>query len=286
MINKPPGITSFSVVKRVKEITGIERVGHMGTLDPRACGILLIGLDKAVRLEEYILKLKKTYIVEITFGVSSETYDREAKFFSYNPPRNIDKEDVEKVIKSFIGEREQIPPIFSALHIQGKRAYDLARKGKEINLPKRKVTIYNAELIYFQKDIFPRALIEFTVSSGTYIRSLVKEIGEQLNISALTSFLLRTKIGKFHINNAILFKNLEEEWKENLIPAIEALDFPSFFVSHQSIKKVKNGNPISIKEVKNFYQCSNPIMLIDENNELLAIAHHDNGIIKPDKVFV
>lgn len=284
LINKPPGITSFSVVKKVREITGIDKVGHMGTLDPRACGLLIIGLDKAVRLEEYILTLKKTYIAEIIFGLSSETYDREAQNFIYNP-KYINKEDLEKAINSLVGEREQTPPYFSALHIKGKRAYELARKGEKISLPKRKITIYNANLKYFEKSIFPRAIIEFTVSSGTYIRSLIKDIGEILNIPTITSFLLRTQIGKFHVNDALLFKNLEKKWKENLISALDVLDFPLFMISKENTKRIKNGNPIKIKEINNFYLCPNPIILVDENKELLAIAYHNGDIIKPKKVF-
>ncbi|MCX7845876.1 MAG: tRNA pseudouridine(55) synthase TruB [Dictyoglomaceae bacterium] len=284
LINKPPGITSFTVVKKIREITGIRKIGHMGTLDPRACGLMIIGLDKAVRLEEYILTLKKTYIVEIVFGIRSETYDRESKVFKYNP-KNLNEKNLEDIIKSLIGEREQTPPNFSALHIKGKRAYELARKGEEIFLSKRRITIYNANLKYFEKGIFPRAIIEFTVSSGTYIRGLVRDIGDIINIPTITSFLLRTQIGKFHINNALPFKNIEKKWKENLIPAIDVLEFPSFFVSNLVIKKIKNGNPITIKDLRNFIPCSNPIALIDENKDLLAIAYHNGDLIKPKKVF-
>jgi tRNA pseudouridine55 synthase len=285
LINKPPGITSFHVVKRVKEIVGIDKVGHMGTLDKRACGLLIIGLGKGLRLEEYIIKLRKTYIVEIIFGIESETYDRDAKNFSYSNVE-INKNIIESILSDFIGDLEQEPPYFSAIHYKGKRSYELARKGVYVNLPKRKITIYDIKLISFKEDIYPKALIEFTVSSGTYIRSLVKEIGKKLNLPTLTSFLLRTKIGKFSINDAILFKNLEREWKDRLIPAIKLLDFPSFYVSSNAIKRVKNGNPITINDVKNFYFCENPIILLNEDGELLAIAHFDKNIIKPDKVFV
>ncbi|MEN2984670.1 MAG: tRNA pseudouridine(55) synthase TruB [Dictyoglomaceae bacterium] len=284
LINKPPGITSFTVVKKIREITGIKKVGHMGTLDPRACGLMIIGLDKAVKLEEYLLTLKKTYIVEMVFGIGSETYDRESKKFTYEP-KNLNEKDLERIIKSFVGEREQVPPTFSALHIKGKRAYELARKGEEFSLPKRKIIIYNAELKYFEKNIFSRAIVEFCVSSGTYIRSLIRDIGKILNIPVITSFLLRTQIGKFHINNALLYKNLEKNWKENLISAVDMLDLPSFLVLKDAIQKVRNGNPIRIKEVKNFFNCSNPILLVDENRELLAIAYCDGNLIKPKKVF-
>ncbi|MCS7202158.1 MAG: tRNA pseudouridine(55) synthase TruB [Dictyoglomus sp.] len=284
LINKPPGITSFTVVKKIREITGIKKVGHMGTLDPRACGLMIIGLDKAVKLEEYLLTFKKTYIVEMVFGIGSETYDREAKKFTYEP-QNLNEKDLEIIIKSFVGEREQIPPTFSALHIKGKRAYELARKGEEFSLPKRKIVIYNADLKYFEKNIFSRAIVEFCVSSGTYIRSLIRDIGKILNIPVITSFLLRTQIGKFHINNALPYKNLEKNWKENLISAVDMLDLPSFLVLKDAIQKVRNGNPIKIKEVKNFFNCSNPILLVDENKELLAIAYYDGNLIKPKKVF-
>jgi len=282
LVNKPPGISTYYIVERVKEITGIKKVGHMGTLDPRACGLVIIGLDKAVRLEEFIIRLDKTYITEIIFGIKSDSFDRDSKSFYYQPV-DINVNDVERELEYLKGEMEQVPPEFSAVKVKGKRAYELARKGEKFELSPKKITVYSSKLLYFKKEKFPKALVEFTVSSGTYIRSLVGELGSRLNVFAMTSFLLRTMIGNFSINDAILFKNLRKEWKDRLIPAIKLLNLPTLVIPYELEPRIKNGNPI--KTFDNSI-VEGTIALVNQKDELIAIAQYDGKLIKPKKVFL
>lgn len=282
LVNKPPGISTYYIVERVKEITGIKKVGHMGTLDPRACGLVIIGLDKAVRLEEFIIRLDKTYITEIIFGIKSDSFDRDSRSFYYQPV-DINVSDVERELGYLKGEMEQVPPEFSAVKVKGKRAYELARKGEKFELSPKKITVYSSKLLYFTKEKFPKALVEFTVSSGTYIRSLVGELGSRLNVFAMTSFLLRTEIGNFSINDAILFKNLRKEWKDRLIPAIKLLNLPTLVIPYELEPRIKNGNPI--KTFDNSI-VEGTIALVNQKDELIAIAQYDGKLIKPKKVFL
>lgn len=284
LVNKPPGITSFNVVKKIREITKIDKVGHMGTLDPRACGLIIIGLGKYVRLEEYILNFTKTYIVEIHFGISSDTYDREAYSFKYQNIKNqdISPQKIEEILKSLLGEIEQEPPIYSALHINGKRAYELAREGKNLKLPKRKVKIFKAELLDYKKSKFPIALIEFKVSAGTYIRSLVKDISEKLGCYAITSFLLRTEIGHISISDSISFNKLSKHWKENLVSPVKILNFPLIKVDALEEKRILNGNNVLLPTYENKEIF---VSVVNSKDNFIAVGKIKGNVLKPEKVF-
>ncbi|TYT22537.1 tRNA pseudouridine(55) synthase TruB [Dictyoglomus thermophilum] len=283
LINKPPGITSFEAVRRVKKLSKEKKVGHMGTLDPRACGLLIIGLGKYVRLEEYLLKLPKTYIVEVLFGVSSDTYDRESHRFFYDKEgKTVNIEILEETLKKhFTGEIEQTPPPYSAVHIEGERAYNLARKNISVSLPKRKVTIYESEVLNFDKTR-NTALIRFKVSSGTYIRSLVHDIGEKLNTKTLVSFLVRTDIGHLSVNDSIPFNKIKEGITKKLLSPLEVLDFPVYKTSEEEEKKILNGNAIEAR----FSTIESPyISIINSQGRFIAVGKVSGNIIKPDKVF-
>lgn len=284
LINKPPGITSFEVVRKVKSITKENKVGHMGTLDPRACGLLIIGIGKYVRLEEYILKYSKTYIVEILFGITTDSYDREAyKFYYDKTKRRIKVSDLEEVLKVFIGEIEQTPPLYSAVHVGGKRAYELARKGENLELPKRRVTIYKATLLDFNEKE-NSALIEFKVSSGTYIRSLVRDIGEKLKIYTLTSFLIRTHIGHLSVNDSIPFNKLGDYWIKSLIPPKEVLNFPVIRVTKEQEKRILNGNSIYLNTPYN--EVEEYITIVNSEEKFIAVGRVKENTIRPEKVFI
>ncbi|HOJ92631.1 MAG TPA: tRNA pseudouridine(55) synthase TruB [Dictyoglomaceae bacterium] len=285
LINKPPGITSLDVVKKVRRITNIEKVGHMGTLDPRGCGLLIVALGKAVRLEEYILFYSKTYIVEALFGISSDTYDRESNFFEYYKiNKSISASDLEKTLETLKGEIEQEPPIYSAIHINGRRAYDLARNGYNVSLPKRKVHIYNAKLINLESDNnIIRALIELHVSAGTYARSIVHTLGERLGIPATVSFLLRTKIGEISVNESIPYSKIDAHWKDSLIPPHKILNFPILEVSSDLERKILNGNTISIDK---HFSSESYVSVINEREEFIAVGRVFQNYLKPEKVFL
>ncbi len=282
LINKPPGITSLDVVKRVKRLFKERKVGHMGTLDPRACGLLIIGLGKYVRLEEYILRFPKTYIVEVLFGVSSDTYDREAyRFFYEKEKKQIDLRELEDTLRYFTGEIEQTPPPYSAIHIDGERAYNLARKNIPINLPKRRVIIYESKILDFNKSM-NKVLIEFKVSSGTYIRSLVHDIGKKLNTKALVSFLARTQIGHLSVNQSISYSKLKEmEINNLLLSPVEVLSFPVYKIAKNEEKKILNGNSIETR----LFHDGEYVSLINSQNKFIAVGKVIGNSIKPEKVF-
>ena len=203
IIDKPAGMTSFGVVARLRRVLSKEagkkvKVGHTGTLDPFATGLMILLTGKRCRDAGDFSKLDKWYEAEITLGKRSSTGDPEGEIFEVSD-RHPEKEEVEMSINKFIGEITQTPPMFSAIKINGRRAYDLARKGETIEMPSRQVTIYQIDLISYD---YPILKIRAHVSSGTYIRSLAEDIGNTLEVGAYCSNLRRIRVGKYDITEA------------------------------------------------------------------------------------
>jgi len=217
LINKPKGITSHDVIDRLRQITGIKKIGHAGTLDPLASGLMIVAVGRAATKEiQRFVKLDKTYIAELTLGQKTSTYDAEGeKEFVTENFDNLDDAFLKEVLMSFQGKQKQIPPMFSAKKIGGRKLYNLARAGQEIDRPARDIEIYNISL----KNIdLPRISIETRVSSGTYIRSLAYDIGEALGVGAFMSALQRTDIGKFSLTDANQLDDFNiNNWAENLL---------------------------------------------------------------------
>jgi tRNA pseudouridine55 synthase len=208
LIDKPTGISSFGVVARVrgsiKSGTGHKiKIGHTGTLDPAASGLLVLVLGKYTKRAGEFSKLDKTYETEVTLGKTSSTGDSEGAIVQKSDSKPS-LEQVQNVLHTFLGEISQTPPAFSAIKVDGQRAYKLARAGKEVKLEPRKVTIYYLQSTNYQ---YPKLCITARVSSGTYIRSLAEDIGTKLGTGAYMSGLRRTKVGKYEINDAL---SLEE----------------------------------------------------------------------------
>lgn len=204
-IDKPSGMTSFGVVARIRRVLSKQegkkvKVGHTGTLDPFATGLMIIVVGKECRNAGHYTKLDKVYEATITLGQISTTGDPEGEVNIYQPKVIVPtREQVERVLEKFTGEIRQRPPIFSAIKIGGQRAYKLARNGREIEMPERKVLVYSLELVSY---VYPELKIRVHVSSGTYIRSLAVDIGEALGTGAYCSGLRRTKIGKWDVDDA------------------------------------------------------------------------------------
>ena len=204
-IDKPSGMTSFGVVARIRRVLSRQegkkvKVGHTGTLDPFATGLMIIVVGKECRNAGHYTKLDKVYEATITLGQISTTGDPEGEVNIYQPKVIVPtREQVERVLEKFTGEIRQRPPIFSAIKIDGQRAYKLARDGREIEMPERKVLVYSLELVLY---VYPELKIRVHVSSGTYIRSLAVDIGEALGTGAYCSGLRRTKIGKWDVDDA------------------------------------------------------------------------------------
>ena len=207
-INKESGWTSHDVVAKLRGILGIKKIGHAGTLDPLASGLLIIGLGKATTLLEYWHQFPKTYIAEMEFGKISDTYDIQGNIKISNNQTTITKIKLEKVLNSFKGIQMQTPPPFSAKKINGKKAYELARAGKEVKLKAKEIEIFSIDLLEFGNKA---ASIKITCSTGTYIRSLINDIGQKLGCGAIMKNLERTAIGPINNKQAIKVKDVSPE---------------------------------------------------------------------------
>ncbi len=275
IVDKPKGITSFDVVKKVRKLLSKRfKVGHTGTLDPLATGVLILAVGKATRFSEYLLKQDKCYIVKGRFGLSSDTYDLDGKIEEV-PCLKINKDVLLKVLERFKGEIEQIPPPFSAIRIKGKRAYELARKGEKVELKSRRVKIYSLNLLDFS---YPDFELEVCCSSGTYIRTLIHDIGKALGCDAIVVELRRTKVGNVTIDEAVPLSKLSKgNIRSFLIPADELLDMPEIKISPEFKKRFKNGAKIKVEAPDGLYK-------VYSGEEFLGVGIVKSNLLKPEKV--
>jgi tRNA pseudouridine55 synthase len=215
LINKPAGITSHDVVDKLREITRIKKIGHAGTLDPFATGLLILGIGREFTKKLSIFQKKdKEYIATLRLGAESDTFDKEGKIVEKKVEKIPERKEIEEVLKNFLGEIEQIPPAFSAKKIKGKKLYELARRGIKVKPKPQKVKIYKISILEYE---FPYLKIKVKCSSGTYIRSLANDIGKKLGCGAYVEELIRTKIGEFSVENAVeLSKLTPQNWKSFL----------------------------------------------------------------------
>lgn len=206
-INKPEGWTSFDVVNKIRKIIGIRKVGHSGTLDPFATGVLLICTGGATKRVQELMELTKEYIGEIQFGVTTDTLDETGRIIDRKPIDSLNLEDVTRVCKQFIGEIDQVPPMYSARKVNGVRLYKLARKGQKIEVNPRRIRIQSLEILSFNS---PKLKIEVVCSKGTYIRALARDIGKALTCGGYLKTLCRTKIGNYSIKDAWSIQAFQE----------------------------------------------------------------------------
>ena len=272
IVNKPKGITSFDVIRKLKPILKEKRIGHVGTLDPFASGVLIIALGRYTKLFFLFDDLYKEYIAEGVFGESRDTDDVEGKVLEKTKNQNIlSFNELEALIKNnFLGSILQKPPIYSAKKIYGKRAYDLARENKEFQLKSVNVFINNIELLEYN---YPYFRIKTSVSKGTYIRAIVRDIGEITNNLAYTKDLIRTSIGDYNIDNAISLENINAH---NIISFFDMFkNFDKLLIEYEKdIKQILSGNTKLIENIniKNKY-----LALVDRDNNLLAIINNINN---------
>lgn len=237
---KNTGMTSFDVVSKIRKLSKIKKVGHTGTLDPEASGVLPVCLGKATKIIDYIMSNEKTYEVTLKLGVVTDTYDLEGKVIREGDSSTLKEEEILSVMNTFKGEIDQIPPMYSALKVNGKKLYELARQGIEVEREPRKITIYD---IYDVDISNPFIVMKVRCSKGTYIRSLCYDIGEKLECGAVMTKLCRTENGPFKESNSINIEDLTEETiKENIITIEEALKaFPKVIVDSKFTKLLING---------------------------------------------
>ena len=231
--------------------SGVKRVGHAGTLDPAATGVLPLCLGQATRLIEYLVDATKTYIAEITLGVTTDTYDREGKVLSNRETSHLTEPAVRSVLDQFRGEIDQIPPVFSALKRDGVPLYKLARRGETIDLPARRVRVDRLELLTFTPPILK---LEIDCSKGFYVRSLAHDLGAALGVGGMLSALVRSRVGEFRLSMAVgldvLTAELETDaWRDRLLAADEIiLDWQAAILQRDQAARLQNGLPVALQK--------------------------------------
>lgn len=279
-VYKPEGITSHDVVAKLRRVTKIKQIGHTGTLDPFASGVLPVCIGKATRLIEF-LNDDKEYIATVQFGKNTDTYDIEGNITAEFGTK-VTRDEILSALKTFEGEISQMPPIYSAIKVNGKKLYDYAREGKNVEIKPRNVKIYKIELLDFDENN-QIAKILVNCSKGTYIRSIAFDLGAKLNCGGYLANLVRTKAGMFGIENSVKLEDLSsyEIVGQNLVNPQDVIDLPKVEISDFEHKKVIQGQVLENKSA-----LGNGFVILIYNNKIDAAAIVDGDKIKVKKVFV
>jgi len=289
-VDKPTGITSMDVVRRVKRASDQERIGHGGTLDPMATGVIPICLGQATRMMEYLVSGTKQYKAQITFGVETTTYDKLGEIIQTKKVKQITYKNLLDITDRFTGEIEQIPPMFSALKHKGKRLYELARKGITVERESRKVKILNISILEWNP---PHLSVEITCGKGFYVRSFAHDLGQLLGCGGHLSELVRTKNGAFTIQDAMPLIEVETRLRTNNLKSIlKPIDFaikymPTAIVDAQTEDMIRNGKPVShnihVFDTDAGYNCR----VYGTDGTFLAIMSYESELNhwQPNRVF-
>lgn len=283
-INKPEGVNSTTVVSIIKRIFNAQKVGHAGTLDPLACGVLPIALGEATKVINYTMDADKEYIFTIKWGQATSTDDREGEVIA-TCDKIPSEQEILKALSQFIGNIQQVPPAYSAVKIDGKRAYDIARSGGEVEMKSRQVEIFELELISSDRE---SSTFRVRCGKGTYVRSLARDIAEKLGTKGHVIYLERSRVGKFCIKNAILLEKFDKklykpEFLELLLPVEAVLDdIPVLFLNSEETKSIRHGQKVKLaaSDLKN-----GDIAVLKSENSLIALGGYEGGFIKPLRVF-
>jgi tRNA pseudouridine55 synthase len=292
-VNKPPELTSFQVVSRVRGGTGVKRVGHAGTLDPMATGVLLICMGQATRISEYLMRLPKTYRARIALGVETDSYDAEGEVVA-TAPVTCSREDIEAALAKYAGTVEQTPPAHSAVKVGGRRAYHMARRGEGVALKPRPVRIDRIDLLSFEQR---EATIEIECGKGTYIRSLAHDIGRDLGCGAHVSALERTRVGPFTVESGLGTEELraaleDGSWESHLLPMdVGLLELPEVTLHIEDEKDIRHGQSVQIDEDRLVHiealADGTECRAYGEDGMLVALLRYEGetGTWRPRKVF-
>ncbi len=290
-LRKPSGPTSHDMVARVRRVLGTKKVGHAGTLDPMAEGVLVLCVGKATRVVEYVSGSDKEYIAEVTLGLTTDTLDSTGNTLEEKDASQITSDDVERVIHDFSGEVSQLPPAYSAVKKDGKPLYKYAREGKEVQVEPRRVNISEIELVTFVCDVRPKAIIRVVCSAGTYIRTLASDMGERLGCGAVMSALERTRSGRFHIKDSVTMEELEKAREQNvldgyIIDMAKALrSMPQVVVDSDCARRIVHGLTCIVEYEG---EAGVPVCVTGADGQLLAIATINDDtsgrVLAPKKV--
>jgi len=304
-VDKPLHLTSHDAVEEARKRLGTRRVGHTGTLDPLATGLLLLVSEESTKLVPFLSGEDKEYIAWVSFGATTPTLDAEGPV-SEEAPVRFDRKDLEAALPGFLEVKEQIPPLYSAIKVGGKRAYEAAREGKPLELGPRPARYLEVELLALDPEptphpiassakgwrlaekggrkvelprplgAYPTAVIRLVVGPGTYVRAFARDLGERLKTKAFLSGLVRTRIGKVGLERAVPLAELSPD---KAIPEVDALPFPVVELSHTEARRVLEGVPLPIPAL-------GYVTLVDSRRRLLAIAEGDGFKLKIKRVFV
>ena len=273
-LNKPAGMTSHDAVNHIRKIFSTRKVGHAGTLDPLASGVLPIAIGRATKFIEYLAECDKSYRAEILFGVATDSGDLEGEIISCADDFQMPTiDELSSTLKNFIGEIEQTPPRFSAIKINGRKAYDMARKNLEFEMPRRLVKISDIKLIALGKN---SVVLEISCGKGTYIRSLAIDIGERLKIPATLKNLIRLRVGDFDLKNSA---TLDELNAENILPVENCLNhLPRFELKENRVRAFLNGLPTTINAP------DKKALRIFSGGKFLGIGKIESGELRSAKI--
>lgn len=277
LINKQKGFTSHDVVNVIRKKLNTKKVGHTGTLDPNATGVLPILIGKGTKISKYLMEHDKTYIATLKLGEKTDTGDSEGQVIEEKSiPKDLKKEDINDVLQSFLGKQKQLPPMYSAIKINGKKLYEYAREGKEVKIEPRDIEIYKIELLEYQNN---KIKFEVECSKGTYIRTLCEDISQKLETVGYMEELQRTKVNSFKIEDSILLDDITLENAEKNIIKIEKV-----FKEKDKINLDNKKLEMFLNGVKLTYSLSEDIYRIYNNEHFIGIGILKNGLLKRDIV--
>ena len=277
-VDKPIGLTSTEVVRRIKRSSSQKRVGHAGTLNPAATGVLPICVGQGTRLTQFIVNSHKKYVGTVHLGVSTDTYDGEGKVTAKSDPSNVTLKTIESALGNLRAETHQTPPPFSALKLQGKRLYELARRGEKITVPPRRVDLIKLEIMEWAS---PELTIFVQCKQGFYVRSLAQDLGEKLGCGAHLSKLHRLKTGPFHIENAMSLDAIQDSlakntWEDLIIPPdYVVLDMPSIKMDKEEEQLIRHGQAIRVKTEANLSDHLQKARAYGQGNKFTALVKFD-----------
>jgi tRNA pseudouridine55 synthase len=284
VINKPLGKTSHDMVYFMRKLTGIKKIGHTGTLDPEATGVLPVCIGNATKVADMLTLSDKRYTAELVLGMTTDTQDAEGEVLT-ECAVNLTAEQIENAIKSFVGEIEQVPPMYSAIKQNGKKLYELARKGIEVERKTRKITIREINILSIDTEEY-RVKIDVLCSKGTYIRTLCEDIGIKLHVGAYMNTLERTQTGPFELGDSYTMSELYDmqengEFQSAIIPIDSMfMEYPEIRLNEKQTKSITNGIRMSYKGIEN-----QSYRIYDQNDKFLCISKCIDGKLVLEKSF-
>lgn len=282
VVDKAGGMTSHDVVARVRRVTGVKKVGHAGTLDPMATGVVVVAIGRVTRLIRFVQELPKEYVGVGRFGVATDTLDADGAILEQEP-MDITPADIEAVVPRFVGRIEQLPPMVSALKVGGERLYEIARRGETVEREARMVDVYELEMTDFAPGPYPEVSFRVVCGKGTYVRSLVDDIARALGGRAHLIALRRLRVGSLGLDRAVPVDHLDA-WEDHLLTPAEALsDLPQVTVDEAVARGVAHGAKFGTGPVADIPE-DVPVAVLDETGRLIAVYRRSGRQSRPEVV--